>query len=56
MTDSTTTTAPADEPEGTLTFQGRTWAVESPPVVVDTDGDAQLVEVWVRGEDIEQSQ
>ncbi|GAB1326929.1 hypothetical protein ACE1SV_12680 [Streptomyces sennicomposti] len=56
MTDSTKAQSAGTEPEGTLTFQGRTWAVESPPVVVDTEGGAQLVEIWVRGEDIEQSQ
>lgn len=38
-----------------LTYDGKVWHVESEPVVVESDGDSVLVEVWVRrGEDIEQ--
>ncbi|MEU0860650.1 hypothetical protein ABZ352_35585 [Streptomyces griseofuscus] len=39
----------------TLTYQGRTWNVESEPVVIDSADGAELVEVWVRrGEGHEQ--
>lgn len=38
-----------------LFYRGKTWSVESEPVVIDSDGEADLVEVWVRrGEGIEQ--
>jgi hypothetical protein len=36
------------EDENRLTYQGETWRVDSAPVVVDRDGEAELVEVWVR--------
>lgn len=43
----------ADEQGGTLRYGGQTWKVVSEPEVVETDGDAELIEVWVRrGEDI----
>lgn len=41
--------------EGLLTYRGQTWKVTSRPEVVDSEGDEQLMEVWVkRGEGIEQ--
>jgi hypothetical protein len=44
--------------DGTLTYRGRTWAVTSEPVVIESEGDEELVEVWVkkqRGEGIGES-
>ncbi|WP_432157807.1 MULTISPECIES: hypothetical protein [unclassified Streptomyces] len=46
----------ARKSDGRLTYGGRAWRVESEPEIVDTDGELKLVEVWVRGEDIEQSE
>ncbi|MEU3285620.1 hypothetical protein [Streptomyces longwoodensis] len=41
--------------EGVLVYKGKSWTVAAEPEVVDTDGDFQLLEVWVRrGEDIGQ--
>ncbi|MFG3014346.1 hypothetical protein ACGFZB_28785 [Streptomyces cinerochromogenes] len=40
----------------TLTYQGRTWRVESEPEVIESRDGAVLVEVWLRGEDIDESQ
>jgi hypothetical protein len=43
--------------DGVLTYRERTWTVQSEPVVIDSDGGSDLVEVWVRrGEGIEQPQ
>ncbi|MEU1200158.1 hypothetical protein ABZ446_28585 [Streptomyces sp. NPDC005813] len=39
-----------------LTYEGQTWRVQTAPAVVETDGDWELVEVWVsRGEGIGES-
>lgn len=49
--------AQSSRDENTLTFQGRTWRVESEPEVIDSRDGADLVEVWVRrGEDIGEPQ
>jgi hypothetical protein len=38
-----------------LVYRGQTWRVESAPEVIESDGDHDLIEVWVRrGEGIEQ--
>lgn len=43
--------------DGWLIYKGKAWRVESEPVVVEADGDSELVEVWVkRGEGIGKSQ
>lgn len=43
--------------DGVLTYRGRSWRVQSEPVVIESDDGSELVEVWVRrGEDIEQPQ
>ncbi|WDM16704.1 hypothetical protein J3S85_37695 [Streptomyces lavenduligriseus] len=34
--------------DGTLTYKGQTWRVVSEPEIIDTDGDLDLIEVWVR--------
>ncbi|MFF9525402.1 hypothetical protein ACF1DV_25985 [Streptomyces achromogenes] len=34
--------------EGVLAYQGQTWRVVSEPEIIDTDGDLDLIEVWVR--------
>ncbi|MFD9442117.1 hypothetical protein [Streptomyces sp. NPDC060001] len=34
--------------EDRLTFKGEAWRVISAPVVVERDGDSDLVEVWVK--------
>ncbi|PPS86459.1 hypothetical protein [Streptomyces sp. MH60] len=45
-----------DEQRGHLTYGGKSWEVESAPVVVDEDGESLLLEVWVkRGESIGKS-
>jgi hypothetical protein len=43
--------------DGTLTYGGRRWEVTSEPVVIESEGDEELVEVWVkkRGEGIGES-
>ncbi len=42
--------------EGQLTYNGTTWAVQSEPVVIESDDDSELIEVWVkRGEDVGES-
>lgn len=39
-----------------LTYRGTTWRVQSEPVVIESEGDSDLVEVWVtRGEGIDES-
>jgi hypothetical protein len=39
-----------------LVYKGRTWRVESEPVVVESEEGSDLVEVWVkRGEGIGES-
>lgn len=45
---------PAQSSDDLLRFRGQEWRVVSAPEVIERDGDAVLVEVWVRGEDIEQ--
>lgn len=51
MADTTRQEVPTTE--DVLVYRGTVWRVESAPVVIDTDGAAELVEVWVRrGEDI----
>ncbi|MFD5161004.1 hypothetical protein ACFWMJ_23495 [Streptomyces hawaiiensis] len=41
-------TSKGQSDEGTLTYRGKTWEVTSEPTVVDSEGEEDLVEVWIR--------